>query len=136
MEFIKIKEAVDKQFSQMKSHDLFRTQVEKDQMWETYLSSFPAGTNPIYRERTEHDCNCCKQFIRAIGNVVAIIDGKLVSIWDAKVDDPNYQVVADALSLSLSLSKIYSCTLSVLLVQIRPMTLIQTVQLQHGITSS
>jgi hypothetical protein len=98
MDFRIFKEAVAKQFNQMKNYDLFRTQVDKDQLWETYLASFPAGSNPIYRERTEHDCACCKQFIRAIGNVVAIIDDEQVSIWDTKVEDSNYQVVADALS--------------------------------------
>lgn len=98
MEFVKFKEVVAKQFNAMKGHELFRTDVEKDAMWETYLASFPEGSNPIFRERTEHDCNCCKSFIRAIGNVVAVIDGKIVSIWDGKVADANYQVVADALS--------------------------------------
>lgn len=98
MNFIKFKEAVAKQFNEMKQHELFRTEVEKDVMWETYLSSFPIGSNPIFREKTEHDCNCCKSFIRAIGNVVAVVDGKLVSIWDGKVDNANYQVVSNAMS--------------------------------------
>lgn len=98
MEFSKFKEVVAKQFNAMKGHELFRTDVEKDEMWETYLASFPEGSNPIFRERTEHDCNCCKSFIRAIGNVVTVIDGKMVSIWDGKINDANYQAVADALS--------------------------------------
>jgi hypothetical protein len=98
MEFRKFKEAVAKQFSTMKNYELFRTQVEKDQLWDTYLSSFPEGSNPVYRERTEHDCNCCKQFIRAIGNVVAIVDNKLVSIWDCQVNDSAYQTVANAMA--------------------------------------
>lgn len=98
MEFIKLKNAVSTQFNRMKDYPLFRAQVEKDKLWDTYLSSFPEGTNPIYRERTEHDCSCCKQFIRAVGDVVANIDGKLVSIWDVEVGDPDYQVVADALA--------------------------------------
>lgn len=54
--------------------------------------------NPIYRKRTEHDCSCCRQFIRAVGNVVAIVDNKLVSIWDIQNLGPVYQPVADALS--------------------------------------
>ena len=80
MDFNIFKKAVAKQFERMKSNELFRTDVDKDEMWATYLSSFPAGSDPIYKERTEHDCNCCKQFIRSIGNVVAMIDGKLESI--------------------------------------------------------
>ena len=99
MEFSKFKNAVASQFNKMKDYPLFRTGVGKGTLWDTYLSSFPPGTNLIYRERTEYDCNCCRQFIRAIGNVVAIVDNKLVSIWDADIDDPNYQIVSDTLSL-------------------------------------
>lgn len=98
MDFLKFKGSVSKQFNLMKNHDLFRTAVSKEELLDTYLGSFPEGTNPIFRERTEHDCTCCKQFIRAVGNVVAEIDGKLVSIWDGQVGDPNYQVVSDALA--------------------------------------
>ena len=98
MDFATIKNAVAKQFDAMSKGSLFRTEVEKDALWDTYLASFPEGTNPIYRGRTEHDCSCCRQYIRAVGNVVAIKDNKLVSIWDCKVDDPNYQIVVDALA--------------------------------------
>lgn len=98
MDFAKIKTAVAKQFDTMSKGELFRTGTSNDDLWATYLDSFPEGTNPIYRERTEHDCSCCKQFIRAVGNVVAIVDSKLVSIWDCEVGDPNYQVVADAMA--------------------------------------
>jgi hypothetical protein len=30
----------------------------KERLWDTYLESFPAGTNPIFRVNTEHDCAC------------------------------------------------------------------------------
>jgi hypothetical protein len=98
MDFKILKTAVAAQFAKMQKHELFRTAAEKDDMWTTYLASFPEGSNPIYKERTEHDCNCCKQFIRAVGNAVAVIDGKLESIWDVKIKEPNYQAVADALT--------------------------------------
>jgi hypothetical protein len=98
MDFTTFKVAIAKQFERMAKHHLFRTGVEKDAMWLAYLAVFPDGTNPIYRERTEHDCNCCKGFIRAVGNVVAIIDGQIVSVWDASIGDPAYQAVADAMA--------------------------------------
>ncbi len=101
MNFTDFKTAVAKQFEKMSKLDLFRTSITKDVLWTTYLSSFPAGSNPIYKTNTEHDCNCCKSFIRAIGDVVAIVDGKLVSLWDLKVNDPNYQAVADAMSAAV-----------------------------------
>lgn len=89
--------AVEKQFNFMAGRPLFRVDIDKDLLWDRYLASFPEGTNPIFRERTEHDCQCCKGFIRTMGGVVAIIDKKLVSIWD--VDAPGfYQVVADAMA--------------------------------------
>ena len=61
---------------------LFVVDVDKDTLWETYLKSFPEGTDPICRVRTEHDCSACRHFVKAFGNVVAIKNGKLVSIWD------------------------------------------------------
>jgi hypothetical protein len=101
MNFLKFSRAVAKQFADMQQYPMFRTNTDRDEVIETYLGAFPAGTNPIYRERTEHDCSCCKSFIRAVGNAVAIVsDGssyELQSIWDIHVDD-EYQVVADALS--------------------------------------
>ncbi len=97
VEFKVFKAAVAKRFEQMKSHALFRAAVEKDLLWDTYLTSFPPGTNEIYKQRREYDCNCCKQFIRAIGNVVAVVDGQLVSVWDIEVGYP-FQPVVDALA--------------------------------------
>lgn len=98
--FADLKLALQKQFQSMCDNNviLFETSIGKDVMWETYLNSFPEGTNPIFRERTEHDCNCCKQFIRACGNVVAIQDNQVISIWDVEVNDPTYQVVAKTMS--------------------------------------
>ena len=97
MDFVKFKKQLNKQFAEMAKGELFKTDVTKDQLWDTYIGSFPEGTNPIYVEKTEHDCNCCKSFIRKAGNVVSIVDGELVSIWDIELED-EYQVVADAMS--------------------------------------
>lgn len=101
MNFNTFRVAVAKQFSLMQAHSLFRVNVEKDDVYATYLTSFPEGTNPLYRERTEHDCSCCKSFIRALGNVVSVDDkGKMMSIWDVGTLDGEeaYTTVADKLS--------------------------------------
>lgn len=114
MQFIVFKEAVQKQFDIMKPHPLFRVNADKEVLYSTYLSAFPEGTNPINKERTEHDCNCCKSFIRSAGNMVAIIDGKIVSIWDVQVGG-FYQVVADAMS-----AYIKSCVIEDIFLHIEP----------------
>jgi hypothetical protein len=107
MNFNIFKNAVAKQFERMQKHELFRVQVDKDTLWATYLGAFPAGTDLIFRERTEHDCSGCKQFIRAIGDTVAIIDGKLVSIWDISIpEEPTYQLVANALAARVKAAKV------------------------------
>lgn len=102
MNFENFRNAVSAQILRMETDGnlLLVTDINKDALYTTYLASFPKGTNPIYRERTEHDCNCCKGFIRKVGNVVARIDGKLESIWDINPDgvDGGYVVVAKALA--------------------------------------
>ena len=77
---------------------LFEVDVDKDELWNLYLDSFPSGTNEIYRKRREYDCSCCRQFIRQIGNVVTIKNNTVESIWDLNIDDGTFSVVAKAMS--------------------------------------
>lgn len=102
MNFQHFKTLVQQHFAEMTSHNppLFQVDVDKDELWNLYLDSFPAGTNPIYRKRREFDCSCCRHFIKSVGNVVSIDDNnKLVSVWDIETNSPKmYQPVADALS--------------------------------------
>ncbi len=99
MNFSIFKQAVAKQFATMQAKHLFDSAVSGDELWNTYLAAFPAGTNPIYRTRTEHDCDCCKQFIRTVGGILAISDGgRLISIWDIEPTDTPYDLVAADLS--------------------------------------
>jgi hypothetical protein len=98
MNFEIFKKAIASRFEAMTATPIYCTAIEKDTLWDTYLKSFPEGTNPIFRERSVHDCVYCKQFIRAVGNTVSIEGGKLTSIWDCKVADPTYQAVADAMA--------------------------------------
>lgn len=100
MEFTEMRDKLREHFNGMvKDVDhLFEVAVDKDELWNLYLDSFPAGTNEIYRERRWHDCSCCRQFIKIIGNAVVIKNGKVTTIWDFRTDDSTYQPVLDALS--------------------------------------
>jgi hypothetical protein len=72
------------------------------------LAAFPEGTNPFFRERTEHDCSCCKQFIRNIGNVVAIVNGKLESVWGIEDAPYPYNEIARMLDYDVTNTPINS----------------------------
>jgi hypothetical protein len=100
MEFKKFKKAIQENFKEISKdvNHLFEVGLDKDQLWNTYLNSFPAGTNPIFRERTEFDCTCCKQFIRNIGNVVVLKNNKITTIWDVQAGSATFQTVTDELS--------------------------------------
>ncbi len=72
--------AVHQRYELLAKNELFVVDVEN--IFDSYLAAFPQGTNPIFRQRTTYDCNCCKQFIRKLGVLVAIVDGRVVSVWD------------------------------------------------------
>lgn len=99
MEFTDFKRAIQAHFANLSegADHIYEVEVDKDELWNLYLDSFPGGTNEIYRERREHDCSCCRQFIRAIGNAVFIKDSVVHTIWELTGLGDTYQPVADAL---------------------------------------
>lgn len=99
MEFKRFKECLQENFNanMQDAKALFTVNVDKDALWNAYLDAFPPGTNNVYRERREYDCGCCKQFIRAFGNVVTIKDNKLVTIWDFRTGDSTFDAVTKTL---------------------------------------
>lgn len=56
---------------------LFYVDIERDYFVELYLDGFK---DPAFRQ--EHNCNCCKSFLRQYGGLVTIKDNKRISIWD------------------------------------------------------
>jgi hypothetical protein len=101
LSFIAIKSAMNRHLEKMiadTSH-LFVVDVSKEEMWQTYLGAFSEGTNPIMRTRTEHDCSCCRHFMRDFGNVVSIKNGIVTTIWDFPTDRiGNYGPVVEAMT--------------------------------------
>lgn len=84
-------------FTEMSKGELFTVDIDGDNMYSHYISSFPEGTNPIFKTRTEHECSTCKNFIRNLGLVVSISGGKLDSVWNVKGLQSPYKEVAAAL---------------------------------------
>lgn len=76
--FSKIKNAVKAQFERVISdrNRLYFVQVDRDQVWELYLSGFP---EPV---RQEYNCNCCKSFFRQFAGIVAIHGDKMITMFD------------------------------------------------------
>ena len=81
-EFLKFSQSVHLTYSNMGSRELYQINLDKDEFYAAYLAAFPAGTNPLFRERTEHDCSCCRNFIKNLGTVVALDGTKYVTVWD------------------------------------------------------
>lgn len=97
LDFKRFAEPVNTKLQELASTGLYTVQVDRDEIWEVYMGAFPDGTNNIYKERREYDCNCCKSFIRQIGNVISIVNNEIVTIWDIKTVG-YYQEVADKMA--------------------------------------
>jgi hypothetical protein len=97
MDFKEFAKAISVQFEKMSKTGLYRSSITKDAIWDLYLASFPEGTNPINKTRTEYDCRSCRSFMRAAGTIVTIVDNKLVTLWDIEIGG-EYQIVCNALS--------------------------------------
>lgn len=70
--FMMFKKALQKHFDEMQKEatHLFEVNVDKDELWNTYLDSFPAGTNEIFRERREKEQ--IQENMKKYGNLVKI----------------------------------------------------------------
>ena len=87
-DFKKFATQVRTQFEMMSKHELYTLKLEdSEEVWNVYLDSFPAGTNEIFRERRHYDGSYDRNVIRQIGHLAAIIDNKLVTIWDTPNTD-------------------------------------------------
>jgi hypothetical protein len=91
MNFKNFNNKIKAQFQKMcATGKLFKSSVTGNQVWDTYISSFKPEDNGIFRDAnsSEHNCNCCKNFIRRYGNIVSINEhGNLESIFSISILD-------------------------------------------------
>lgn len=105
MSFIKFSKLVHDRYNLLAKGELFvvgtldeNNNLDNRALEKVYIKAFPEGTNPIFKTNTEHECSCCFNFIRNIGNVIAInADGKVSTVWDVAGAPAPYDVVAAAL---------------------------------------
>jgi len=91
--FTEIKSKVQSNFKALaKSNTLFYVAIDRDTIWELYLGGFDET------DKQEHNCNCCKSFLRQYAGIVAIKDNKVVSLWDNLKNLGQYQASVDAIS--------------------------------------
>ncbi|OPZ35122.1 MAG: hypothetical protein BWY99_02334 [Synergistetes bacterium ADurb.BinA166] len=83
----------------VKDEVVFVADLDGDDLYARYLSSFPEGTNPTFKVNTEHDCACCRHFIRRAGTVVSVMDGVVRTVWDQAANKASgpYKEVATSL---------------------------------------
>ena len=100
LNFKLIKDAIESHFSTMaeKYNCLYEVHLDKDELWNTYMEAIPPQHNKIYRVRREHDCSCCRHFIKQIGAVIGVKDGRVESIWDVTTGDDDWDAVCKTLS--------------------------------------
>lgn len=89
--------AINERFTQLSNQELFVAGEDTDELWAAYLAAFPEGSNPIYIKNTEHDCSCCRGFVKNLGAAVAIVDGEIHTIWDVPGLQSPYKEVAKAM---------------------------------------
>lgn len=109
MYFQQFNTKIQRQFERMcQTGKLFKSSVTGQQVWDTYLSSFKPEDNGIFRDSnsSEHNCNCCKNFIKRYGNILAIIDGKFESIFTTLIDVEQYSNSSIACNTLLTSSSI------------------------------
>lgn len=73
----------------------FQTRLGRNDLFDAYLAAFPDAI------RQEHNCNCCKAFLRAVGGLVTIdAEGKQSSVlWDENMHDEPYKASVRAMRL-------------------------------------
>lgn len=95
--FSTIKQQVKERFDTLAQTQLFTVEPDRDKIWELYLNGFSEDV------RQEHNCNCCKSFLRQYGGIVSLKNNKVQSLWDIEVEDEYKQSIKNVKEYVLSL---------------------------------
>lgn len=81
------------------SGKLYKADISGDKVWEIYLDTLNKVHGRSFRdpESSYYNCNFCKAFLRRYGNIVAIIDNKIVTLFDVAIGE-EYKETVKALS--------------------------------------
>lgn len=85
-EFNEIKTRVKVRFDELAKHEMFLVDLDRNAINDAYLAALPEEV------RQEHNCSCCRHFLRDIGGAVTVINGKVETLWDFEVGYPYTEV--------------------------------------------
>lgn len=82
--FLTFKKLVDKQIEKInKTNAVFKLDVSKDELWDTYINSFPEEGGV----RQSYNCNCCKNFVKNVGGLIGLNDkAERTYLWDVDIN--------------------------------------------------
>lgn len=92
-------------YAEMAKDELFVTDAGHA-LFDAYLAAFPAGTDPVFRTQSTHNCNTCKSFVRRLGGLVTIKGGVVTTVWGGLVLPEPYNTVAKALDAAVRAAKV------------------------------
>lgn len=79
--FKQLNDQIQKQFAILASQQqLFRVNISGEKLWEIYMNNFLE--HPVWRVNSVHQCIADESFFKTYANIVAIINGKIVSMFD------------------------------------------------------
>ena len=77
------------QFEKMcKTGKLFRSSVDPEQLWTTYLEGMKPDPNFRDIDSSVHNCNYCHAFVRRYGSIIALdSDLNIMTLFDLDIQD-------------------------------------------------
>ncbi len=82
-------------------------------LWDLYIKSFKEGNDHIFRDpnSSTHTYNNDRNFIRRYGNIVAIVDNELVTLWGLDLpSDSIYKNSCKAMDVALRVGLLPMCS--------------------------